>query len=368
MPSAQAKANIVLLIDGLPGGGAERVVLTLAQALAAAGQRVTIVSLQAVCEYPIPAGVDYLVVADTGRGPLRKLREIARRAALLDAALLQHFGDTPIDLAISNLPKTDRIVAASRRLNNAWFCLHCALTEGSLGERRGWRRRLKLRQLRHCYGGRKLITVCQALQDDVRALGIRPAQMVTIYNPFALDDIRTQSQAACPLDGEDFLLHVGRLNRQKRHDRLLAAFKLSPYSGKLVLLGSGSADDRAALLAQIAELGLSERVQFAGFQENPYRFMRAARALVLSSDYEGFGNVLVEALACGTPVISTNCPVGPNEILQGNLALGLADLSVEGLARAIDRVLAAPPQAESAALDRFALATVAAQYASLVGH
>lgn len=362
---AHRALNVALLIDGLPGGGAERVVITLAAAMARQGHAVTIVSLRDVCDYPLPTGVAYLPIIRRPRGLLRKLREIPQRAALLDAALAQHYGDTPIDLAISNLPKTDRIVAATPRLRNAWLCLHCALTAGSLAGRRGLRRWTKLWQLRRTYDGRKVITVSRALQDDVHALGIRPLRMATIYNPFELDDIRARAAAACPMDGEDFILHVGRLNAQKRHDRLLEAFRLSGYNGKLVLLGSGGQSETRALQALIERMGLGGRVLFAGFQPDPYPWMRAARALVLSSDYEGFGNVLVEALACGTPAISTDCPVGPNEILTGPLAVGLAALDAASLAQAIDRVLAAPPAIDPAQLAGFEADQVAAAYLAL---
>ncbi|WP_211236848.1 glycosyltransferase [Chitinimonas koreensis] len=356
--------TVVLLIDGLPGGGAEKVVLTLAAAMARAGHAVTLLSLRAVCEYPVPPGVRYLLVEDRERGPLRRVGEIGRRARALDAALAATFGDAPIDLAISNLPKTDRIVAASKRLKRAWMCLHCALEVGSLAGRSGLKRWIKHRQLLRTYSGRRLITVSAALQDDVRALGIAPARMVTIYNPFEFEAIRAQAAEACPIEG-DFVLHVGRFNHQKRHDRLLEAFAQSRFGGRLVLLGSGGAAEVAPVRAQVEALGLADRVVFAGFQANPYPYMRAARALVLSSDYEGFGNVLVEALACGTPVVSTDCPSGPDEILTGPLATGLAELTPEALAAAIDRVLAAPPPIDPAALERFGVDHVTRQYLAL---
>ncbi len=334
--------KILFIIDGLAGGGAERVVLTLAEALAAQGDEVTIASLRRECVYPIPTGVSYLLVEDTYHGPFRRLREIQRRAHALDQALEAADSGKAFDLIVSHLPKTDRIVAASEKCHDAWRCLHCALTVGELENKRGWKRWRKRRQLLKTYSGKRLITVSCALQDDVKEIGMRPAKMVTIYNPFDLKKIRRLARAPIPFKNEKFLLHVGRFHAQKRHDRLLEAFQQSGYAGKLILLGEGSDEETAVIRAKAKELGILDRIVFFGFVSNPYSFMCAAEALILSSDYEGLPSVLIEALASGTQVVSTDCPYGPSEILQGPLSQGLSELTAPGLAKAINRVLANP--------------------------
>lgn len=359
------RQTILFLIDGLPGGGAEKVVLTLATTMVQEGHDVTLVSLRSECAYPIPEGINYVLVEDTYRGPFRRQTEIRRRARGLDKVLSKIFAGKKIDVAVSHLPKTDRIVAASRYLRDAWFCLHCALTAGELQNKKGLKRWRKQQQLIKTYSGRKLITVSRGLQKDVLAVGIRPAAMTTIYNPLALEKVRSAAQEPSPLEGEHFLLHVGRFNRQKRHDRLFEAFKISGYSGKLVLLGQGTPQEKLALEAQAQELGILEQLIFVGFVANPYPYMRAAEALVLSSDYEGLPNVLVEALACGTQVISTNCPYGPHEILQGNLAQGLCDLTAPALAEAINRVLASPVSITDNLLTPFTLKQSVHEYLRL---
>ncbi|MFZ4115778.1 MAG: glycosyltransferase [Chthoniobacterales bacterium] len=357
--------RILFLIDGLSGGGAERVVLTLAGAMVEQGHAVTLVSLRRDCAYEIPKGVSYLVVEDHYRGPLWRQTEIKRRARALDRALTQHFSGKKIDLAVSHLPKTDRIVAASRFLKEAWMCLHCALTAGELENKRGFQRWRKRRQLLKTYNGRKLITVSRALQEDVKGLGIRPSAMTTIYNPLDLERVLLAAQETCPYEHEKFLLHVGRFNKQKRHDRLLEAFKLSGYPGKLLLLGSGSTQEKEAIQALAHQYGIGERVVFVGFVHNPYSYMRAAEALVLSSDYEGLPNVLVEALACGTQVISTDCPFGPAEILQGPLAKGLCKPNSSALAETITRVLKAPVPITRAMIAPFLLSQSVQHYLEL---
>lgn len=360
------KKTILFLIDGLSGGGAERVVVTLAAGMAKEGHDVTIVSLRSECAYPLPEGVHYHVVEDRYHGPFRRQTEIGRRAHALDRALAKIFHEKKIDLAVSHLPKTDRIVAALKYLRDPWFCLHCALTAGELANKTGWKHWRKKHQLLKTYSGKKLITVSGALQEDVQALGIRPACMKRIYNPFDIEKIRSAAQEKSTLEGGRFLLHVGRFHPQKRHDRLFEAFKISGYSGKLVLLGDGTPEEKKALQEEARKQGIAERVIFTGFVANPYAVMRAAEALVLSSDYEGLGNVLVEALICGTQVVSTNCPYGPKEILCGPLAQGLAELTAPFLARAIQRVLASPVTITDAMLAPFTLQKSIRGYLELI--
>ncbi|KZE33481.1 glycosyltransferase [Crenobacter luteus] len=360
------RLDIGFVIDGLAGGGAEKVALTLAEAMARRGHAVTVLSLRDAQAYATPPGVALAKLVDAYRGPLRRQTEILRRARQLDAWMLAERGGRRFDLAFSILPKTDRIVRAARLLDNAWLCLHGAVAGTQLADKRGLKRWSKRRQLAHTYHARRWVTVSAGLGDELRALtGARPARVETIPNPFDLDAIRALAAEPCPLDGTPFLVHVGRFHPVKRHDRLFDAVRLSGYAGRLALIGDGPPAEHDRLRAQARAAGLEERVVFAGFSANPYPWLRAADALVLSSDSEGFGNVLVEALACGTPVVSTDCPFGPAAILSGELARGLAPLDAEGLAGTIRAVLADPPAIADDALDRFALDAVVDRYLAL---
>ena len=154
------------------------------------------------------------------------------------------------------------------------------------------------------------------------AVGVPGARVHTIYNPVVSDSPVSDSDqpAGHPwLDnpGPRVILAAGRLSKQKDFPTLLAAFAriLDHGPARLIVLGKGRA--RADLLAHAERLGISDHVDFPGFVHNPHAFMARANLFVLSSRIEGLPTVLIEAMACGCPVVSTDCPFGPDEILEG---------------------------------------------------
>ncbi|RAU33990.1 glycosyltransferase [Enterobacter sp. ECC-175] len=360
--------RILLVIDGLPGGGAEKVVLTLAENFIRKGDRVSLFSLRDVCAYPLPEGLDYRVIADRCRTPWRKLTEISRRAAQLDSAIAEAEQEGKFDLVLSNLHKTDRIVARSKRLrhHNLWFCLHGVFSASYLGNKTGLSRWLKKQKVKRVYQQRRIVGVSRAVgQDLIDAFGITPTKLCTIYNPFDLDAIRENAQAPCEMAGEDYLIHVGRFHTAKRHDRLIEAYAESGIRAPLVLLGKGNAEQEARLRELAARSGVGDRVLFKGFQTNPLPWIKQARLLVVSSDSEGFGNVLVEALILGTAVVSTRCPGGPVEILTGDLQRGLSELNSHDLARTMQSIYHNPPAIDTTQLARFDVNTICEEYRNL---
>lgn len=168
------------------------------------------------------------------------------------------------------------------------------------------------------------LIICNSLKakDDFNKIFGVPAQRVkTIYNSFDIEKISSSSEES--IDKEDSklfnkktLICVGRLNEQKGHKHLLEVFSKILKSApdfNLILLGDGELKE--ALKAQSIQLGIQENVHFLGFKKNPFRYIKKANLLVFSSIYEGFGNVLIEAMASGTPVLSADIDNGPREII-----------------------------------------------------
>lgn len=333
--------RILFVVDGLAGGGAEKTVLTLTAEMARRGLDAEVVTLRAERAYPVPEGVTLIPCYDTSPRRLRKIGEVRRRARILDRALA---GRPPWDLVHSSLLTSDRIVANSRFADSAWYRVPNPLSVEHLGAASGFTKARRRARLKSTYDGRKIIAISAGVgRDLVETVGVTPSRLEVIHNPFDVKGIRRLAEEPCRQAGDDYLVCVGRFSRQKRHDRLLGAFARARYEGRLVLVGTGTGEEIRRVTEQVRSMGLSERVDFPGFQQNPFPLMRHARALVLSSDFEGFGNVLVESLICGTPVVSTHCPHGPEEILTGDLSAGLADLTEESLADAMDRVVQDPP-------------------------
>ena len=155
--------------------------------------------------------------------------------------------------------------------------------------------------------GKSVLCVSKGIENELEHYSIEAKRVVTIYNPFDFERIRALADEPVPVPETEFLVHVGRDDEQKRIDVLLEAFRLVSEPVSLVLVGRHS----DGLPRLVERMGLTDRVHLVGFQSNPFPWMRRARLLVLSSDYEGFGNVLVESLICGTPVVSTDCPCAP---------------------------------------------------------
>ena len=160
--------------------------------------------------------------------------------------------------------------------------------------------------------------------ETERLLGVPGARVHTLFNPIPVADIRrlSRQEVTHPWFGAaevPVLLSIGRPTPQKDHATLVAAFGRIRRQRRvrLVIMGDSSASYRAGLRAAAAAFGAERELDFLDFDENPYRYLRRAAVLVLSSRYEGMPTVLIEALACGTDVVSTDAPYGPAEILGG---------------------------------------------------
>lgn len=195
----------------------------------------------------------------------------------------------------------------------------------------------------------RIVAVSQGVADDTAKIARLPREAITVIrNPVITPELAAQAAEPCPHpwlqgDGVPVILAAGRLERQKDFPTLIRAFaQLRAWRPcRLVVLGEGKG--RAGLEALVRELGLEGQVDLPGFQPNPYRFLARASLFVLSSAWEGSPNVLTEALALGVPAVSTDCPSGPAEILEGGRFGPLVPVGdVQALAAAMAETLDHP--------------------------
>lgn len=222
-----------------------------------------------------------------------------------------------------------------------------------------------------------IVTVSRGVAEDVSELLQIPLKKISvIYNPIVDDTIEALSSEKIEhpffKDSRDYpiILGAGRLTKQKDFETLLYAFKevRKKMMCKLVIIGEG--EERKRLEALIQELNISDDTDLIGFVQNPYSYMKNADLFVLSSAWEGFGNVIVEAMATGTNIVSTNCPSGPSEILEGGVYGELVDVGdYKNLSEGIIKVLKnpLPHNVLKKRANYFSVATALNKYKELAG-
>ncbi len=218
--------------------------------------------------------------------------------------------------------------------------------------------------------GDAIVCPSEAVRDDLaRSFGVPRERLHTIPNPVDAEAVRLEAdRGGSPYpDAGPNVVAVGRLVAQKGFPRLLDAFAIVAVrvpEAQLWIVGEG--EERSALLGRASDLGIYDRVHMIGFQENPFRWMRHANVFVQSSLFEGLPNVLLEALACGVPVVVVDEPGGTREILEGVSGARRVGGTPGELATAITQTLAdGAPSTVPTLPERFHPERVAAAYATL---
>ncbi len=306
--------HIAMYMPSLRGGGGERVMLGLASGLAARGVPVDLVLVRAEGEYlkEVPVGT-------------RVIDLNSHRTAVSFLKFIRYLHREKPQVVVSALTPTNVVALVSKQLFRKSFRVVVRqdstfseeFDDGTAKER------VLLRVLKWLMPvADDIVAVSQGVADDLRIVAPAVSSKVrTIYNPVVWSDHDEKASAA--VDHPWFndvttpvILAVGRLVPVKDHPALLKAFAqiISSRPARLVILGEGP--ERRNLTELAERLGIARHIDMPGFRLNPFAFMSKASALVLSSRYEGLGIVLIEAMACGTPVVSTDCRNGPREILE----------------------------------------------------
>jgi glycosyltransferase involved in cell wall biosynthesis len=361
------KTHVALFVPSLASGGAERVTLHIAEGLVALGAQVDLVLSSQTGDYvrQVPEGVR---VVDLGsRRVLTSLPKLARylrreRPAVMLSALA-HSNLVALWARAISMTDTKIVVAVHSTLSRS--------TKYSPRRRDRlvpWLTHLFYRKAAH------VVAVSHGAADDlIRSTRIDPKLVEVIPNPVISDRLFDKANESVDhewLTDHDrpVLISVGRLTVAKNYGLLLRALKhvRGSMDAKLIILGDG--EERQKLEAIVQELDLGDHVYMPGFVDNPYAYMSRSDVFVLSSSFEGLPTVLVEALAIGLKVVSTDCEFGPRELLRdGRLGRLVEPDNPERLAAGIlEAIDAAPTKIGRADLEAFEMESAVNRYKELL--
>jgi len=361
--------KICFVIPSLTSGGAERVAVTVLSALdASRHERVLYLFSGERGVYFDRVAPDVRVVIGSRRSWPGRLWELARFLRTTRPDIVMPFLSYFITAIAVSVSRIQARVIFNQGTPTSGF-----LDDPDFAWRRPWKRRLFAVLTRWFYRRADAVVVTSAgVADDLaRNYGVPRTQLRVLHNPVDIEAIA--AAAATPADAtmpRPLVVAAGRLAGVKNYPLLLAAVAqlTDPAPVHAWILGEG--DERARLEAIAAEPALAGRVRFLGFQHNPWAIIAQADVFVLTSTYEGFGNVLIEAMACGTPVVATESP-GTVEIIEHGVNGLLVAHDAPAVAAAISALLADQSLRDRLVararrdVDHYALPRVAERYGRL---
>jgi len=308
------EVDVSLFLPSLNQGGAKRVMLIVADHLDASGYSVEILLARKEGEFleQVPEGIE---IRSFEKRVSRTVRDLVRYLHRREPrVLLSTIHSTNVAATLAGVlarTSTDVVLREATTLSNQRDEFESGLE------------RLIPPLVRHTYPfADRYVAISDGVKSDlVRHTGVQTTEVRTIHNPIYTPEIAERAKEPVDhpwFDGDhDVLLGVGRLTMQKDFGTLIRAFsRVRRHSdARLIILGEG---DMRPELEQLTETtAQTDVIDMPGYVENPYKYMAKSDLFVLSSAWEGFGNVIVEAMACGTPVVATDCESGPAEILDG---------------------------------------------------
>jgi glycosyltransferase involved in cell wall biosynthesis len=306
--------KIAFFLPSLRGGGAERVVLNLVNGIAEKGIPVDLVLVRKEGQYLSQVPFNARIIDLNARRVLTSIIGLAwylRKEKPM--SLLSVMDHCNIIAILANL--------ISRANVKTVISIHNTFSEVMTNKHDNLWGRIIIGLVRLLYRfSDNIIVVSKGAADDLQNIkGIIKKNIKIIYNPAITSSIYQlahEKEENLPNDKRKLVVAVGRLTQQKDFKTLIKAFKIvkNEYDARLMILGEG--EERVELEKLVCELGMSGSVYLCGFKKNPYAIMAKASLFVLSSIYEGLPTVLIEAIALGVPIVSTDCKSGPKEILE----------------------------------------------------
>lgn len=341
--------KVGFLLGSLSGAGSEKTIITLANNIALMGNRVFLFILNDRADYKAPENVETFLLSS--ENPHQNLQEIVAELGGLDLFITsrpEYYEEKIAKKVFCSVHITPTAWLKKRK----WYAL--------------WKTWLQRNKLKNKYQNKKLIALSAGIKNDlVKNLACKDRDVQVINNPFEFDNIRKKAEEPGLLPQQPYIVYVAAMVARKRHADLLRAFsQLENKTLNLVFVGKGDEEQNLKELAE--ELNVASRVVFWGWDANPYRLIKNANLSVLASEAEGLPRVLVESIALGVSVVSTDCPSGPNEVLTNHNAKYLVPVGDIGkLTEVLQEVLEMNAEQEID-ISRFNAENIAKKYLDLI--
>lgn len=304
------KIEILFFLSNLKGGGAQRTVVNILKYLDRDNFSSKLVLLNYSDKQPyaslVPKDVEIVNLDSRGRYSIFKIAKL--------------INDEKPDICFATLPQVCKAVTLGHKISGS--------NSKVIYRETNYRKKkdmnflsYKLLKTTYNYSDHNVSLTKGIKKQIIKNYKLSSDKITNIYNPVDLEDIKNEITKNNKFDKNYFnIISCGRLSKQKNFELLIKAAKIiqdERYDDiKIHIMGKGYLEDK--LLKLTNRLNVSNIINFLGFQKNPYQYMASADLFVLSSLWEGFGHVIVESMASGTPVLSTDCPYGPREILGNN--------------------------------------------------
>ena len=351
--SAPERLRVLFVLGSMAGGGAERIVVHLVKHLNRDEFDARVGLLWRHGDYLTELAESELIVTGLAHGwipyrdqpPWWQLLPSLALVPLQQADIIRRFRPHIVVTATKSMNIAARfsLMLSSRGLqwvaregNNTGAMIDHESPAGFLRALQNFAVRISYRR------ADRLVAISDGVGAQLaRRFGIDSTRVSTIHNAVDVSTVRARAdELAGNLPTHPFIVAAGRLVPQKGFDLLIRAFAARLQERPISLVIAGEGPERSALEALARTVNLQGRVYFPGFVRNPWSYFARAAAFVCSSRWEGFGNVIIEAMACGVPVVSTDCDYGPREIIRhGQSGLLVPVENVEALATAIGSVL-----------------------------
>ncbi|EPS0984548.1 glycosyltransferase [Vibrio vulnificus] len=360
------KKIIISIVPHLEGGGVERVVAMLSEGLVklkhCESHIITIRPYQSLI--PIPDMIKVHNLDLTKRTFLNQRMSTSTKSKIVDDYITNHISPNP-ELILAHQETVSKSIKKSKFSNVMYHVIHSNLTNARLGRKRGLSRFFTKFAVHNLYRNKNCIAVSEGVKEDLTAnFNLSSNRIQVITNAVDEEFLNNQSSIRSIDIQDEYFLHVGNFSSAKRHDRLVESYLKSGVKTPLRLIGKES--KLTETVAQtIKKNRLEDQVIIQGYESNPYPWIRNAKGLILSSDYEGLVMVLLEAIALGTPIISTNCKSGPAEIVGDNTHC-LTELSIDSLALKIKELDDEPEKFRIPLLDKFKIESMVNAYYQLI--